>query len=480
MDKAKGLNIVPIQGFIKSNMETSERVMYQEPEVKGDNRITVEAAMAELAKAKEELNKAKESSMQSWLDSNPLIDELEKQKFNLSSAQQSSNASNTAIAELESQLEIIHKSIKSKREDQLKTESMIQEIHQDLEQTRNDMERLKLERKNEKQTLAKLRQTLHLKKMTVQTLQLTLQAVLLESDAVEESFTNALQQIKLSENQRDVVQLTLENYHVLARRAKEKISRANSRVSVSMEQKLAAEATRELVLSRLNKIYSSGSWSMNKRNIMGQRYTERNAKGEDTIVEELVTTKVTSASPKSSAEESLTKPKGGKLQQSRKSGSNNVKTKKKRYHLNSDQQKFSFTDLFCLEINLLSETLRIDHIPLEDKSKENRGKRVGKSHSEMSQSAYLFYKKSPRFRNSDSSRCRKHDYFNPGKTKLWSYSYMRKISSVLTTSSRTQDVYSSTTPSHMKKNKAIDLRKAISTKHARHELKPGMKLKLKN
>lgn len=95
-----------------------------------------------------------------------------------------------------------------------------------------------------------------------------------------------------------------------------------------MEQKLAAEATCELVLSRL-KIYSSRSWSMNKRNTMGQPYTERNAKGQDIIVEEEVTTKITSASPKPSAKESLPKSKGGKLQQSRKSGSNNMKTKEK-------------------------------------------------------------------------------------------------------------------------------------------------------
>ncbi|XP_027916037.1 protein BCAP-like [Vigna unguiculata] len=303
------------------------RVMLQGPEGEGNHGIILENAKAELAKAKEELNRAKESSMQSWLDSEPLIDELEKQKANLANAQLSENSSKTVTEKLESQLETIHKSIKSKREEQLKTELMIQETNQNLDHMRNEMEMLKLERNKEKQTLAKLRQTLHLRKQTAQTLQLTLRAVLLESDAVEESSAKALQQIKLSENHRDVVQLTNEKYYALTRRAKEKISHTNSRVSVYMEQKHAAQATHDLVLSRLNKIYSSRSWSMNKRKIMGLRYTERSAKGQDTIIEEEVMANV---SPKSSAEESLPKFKGGKLQQSRKSVSNHVKIVRKK------------------------------------------------------------------------------------------------------------------------------------------------------
>ncbi|KAL2333590.1 hypothetical protein Fmac_014803 [Flemingia macrophylla] len=332
---------MPIQGTIKPNEDTSESVMHREKEVDGNDRITLEAAKAELAKVKEEINRARESSVQSWLDSEPLIDELEKKKSNLANAQQSFKASNNSIAELESQLEIIHKSIKNKRDEQLKSESMINRIQQALDQTRSDMERLKLEKTKEKQTLAKLRQALHLRKLTGQTLQLTLQAVLLESDAVEESSAKALQQIKLSENYIDAVQLTRERYHVLTRRAREKISQANSRVSVSMEQKLAAEATRELALSRLNNIYSTGSWSMNKRNIMGQRYTEKNAKSQDTIVEEEVATKIKSVSLKSSAEESLPKSKRGKLQQSRKSGTNMKAIKKKSSILHKMSRCFS-------------------------------------------------------------------------------------------------------------------------------------------
>ncbi|KAK7263102.1 hypothetical protein RJT34_30686 [Clitoria ternatea] len=317
MEHPRGLKTMSIQGFIMPK-ETSQ--------LEQNERITLEAARVELAKTKEELRRAKEISMQSWLDSKPLIDELENQKTNLANAQQSSDTSQAVIAELESQLEIIHKSIKSKREDQLKTESMIHEINNAMDQARNDMEKLKHEGKKEKQTVAKLRQTLHLRKQTVQTLQLTLRAVLLESDAVEESSTKALQQINHSENHRDVVQLTHDNYHALIRRAKEYISHANWRVSVLTEQKLASEATRELVLSRLNKFSSSRSWSTNRRNIIGQRYTERNARIQQRIVEEEATSKRTwASSPISSAEESLPKFAEGKPQRPRRSRSS-VKT----------------------------------------------------------------------------------------------------------------------------------------------------------
>lgn len=38
----------------------------------------LKAEMDELARTREELKKAKDSAMQSWLDSKPLLDELEK------------------------------------------------------------------------------------------------------------------------------------------------------------------------------------------------------------------------------------------------------------------------------------------------------------------------------------------------------------------------------------------------------------------
>ncbi|PNY17375.1 hypothetical protein L195_g014117 [Trifolium pratense] len=254
--------------------------------VEDNNRIILEAAKAELDETKKEINRAKENAIQSWLDSKPLIDELEKQKENLANAQQNSNSNppKTVITELESQLEISHTSIKSKREEHLKTENMIYEINHALDQMRNDMERLMLNIKKGKQTRAKLKQKLHLKRRTIQTLQLTLQAVLLESDAVELSKAEAFQQINHSENNIPDVQLNHKDYYALRRRAEERISQANWRVSVPMEQKLAAEATRELALSRLNHFYSSRSLSKNRRDIVEQCHKEKDTKIQDAIV----------------------------------------------------------------------------------------------------------------------------------------------------------------------------------------------------
>jgi len=305
--------------------DTAKGVM--DKEYAEENNISIlEAAKAELDEAKKELNRAKENAMQSWLDSKPLIDELEKQKTNLANAQENSNTPEIAIMELESQLEITQKSIKSKREDHHKTENMIYEINHALDQMCNDMERLKHNIKKEKQTRAKLKQTLHLRRRKVQTLQLTLQAVLLELDAVEVSTAKAVQLINHSENHTSEVQLSHRDYYALKRRAEERISQANWRVSVSTEQKLAAEATHEFALSRLNHFYSSKSSSRNRRNIIGQWHKEKEAKTQDMIGQEEVTTNINSASPKSHAK-SLVKSEGGKRQHSRRSASN-IKTKK--------------------------------------------------------------------------------------------------------------------------------------------------------
>ena len=315
------------RAFMGSNKETSESALCKEQEQTESHKSTLGAAKAELAKAKEELKRAKEGAIQSWLDSKPLIDELEKQKSNLAEAQQSSKASNTAILELESQLETIKKCIKSKREDQLKTESTIQEINHALDQTRDEMEDIKLDIKKEKQEREKLRQILHLRKQKVQALQLTFQAATLESHAVEESSARAIQeQAYHSETRVDEIQLTHEDYHALIRRAKRKISRANWRVSVSMDQKHAAETAHELALSRLNKFCSSRSWSMKRRNIIRQWYTERDAKSQ-TVEGELATNRARDT-PKSHAK-SLAKRGGGKLEKNRRSASD-IKIMKKK------------------------------------------------------------------------------------------------------------------------------------------------------
>ncbi|CAI8609232.1 unnamed protein product [Vicia faba] len=310
-----------------STQESLERVIYK-GDAEENKRIRLEAAKAERDETKKELDSAKEKVVQSWLDSEPLIDELEKQKANLANAQQNSKTPKTVILELASQLEITQMSIKSKREDNLKTEKMIHGINLALDQARNEMERLKLNIKKERQTRAKQKQTLHLRRRTVQTLQLTLQAVLLESDAVEVSKAEAFQQISHSENHTSVVQLNHKDYYALRRRAEERISQANWRDSISAEQKLAAEATHELALSKLNHFYSSRTLSRKRRNITGQLHKEKVAKIEDAIVQEESTTNINSALPNKSHAKSLVKSEGRESQHCRRTPSNIKATKK--------------------------------------------------------------------------------------------------------------------------------------------------------
>lgn len=208
--------------------------------------------MAELHKTKEDLKQAKDEAMQSWLDSRPLIDELEKLQTGLESAKVRSNMSNSLIAKLESQLQNIHACIKAKKEDELKVRDTIEEITRASEKTREEMERFKLETDEERRTRSKLKQVLRLRKQTLRTLQLTLRAIRLESEAYGASAAEGLHHINRSQMENTVVHIPEDNYRSLTRRANEEASLAEWRVKVSMEQRLAAEESRDLALRRLN------------------------------------------------------------------------------------------------------------------------------------------------------------------------------------------------------------------------------------
>ncbi|MED6210664.1 hypothetical protein PIB30_066325 [Stylosanthes scabra] len=234
----------------------------------------MEDMKAELAKAKEELIIAKESAIQSWLDSKPLIDELEKQKSNLAEAQQASKASKTAISELESQLQTTTNCIKSKREEHLKEESMIQEIKLALNRIRHEIENAKVGITKIKQEREKLRRIVYLRKQRIKTLRLASRAVTLELEALEESKASVVQQqVYHSVNRTDVIIVTREEYNTLKRIAKRKYSKANSLAAVSGEQMRAAEASHEVALSRLDTF--SGSWSMKRRRVTRELYSSK-------------------------------------------------------------------------------------------------------------------------------------------------------------------------------------------------------------
>ncbi|KAK9284865.1 hypothetical protein L1049_024045 [Liquidambar formosana] len=259
----------------------------REPEESCNNELA--AKIAELTKTKEELKRAKDNSTQSWLDSRPLIDELEKLQSALASAQNRFSMSNIVISELETQLETTNTSIKSKKEEELKARNMIDEMSQALDQTREEMDRVKMEMDEERRARLKLKQVLRIRRQTLRTLLLTIRAIRLESEAFGASEAEALRHINRSEMDNTTVQLTQEEYYVLTRKAKEETSLADWRLSVSMEQRLVAEASRDTAFERFKELYS-GSKSrkrviMKEEKVIGDGNTTRDAEKDSRVRE---------------------------------------------------------------------------------------------------------------------------------------------------------------------------------------------------
>ncbi|KAH7566536.1 hypothetical protein ACOSP7_023076 [Xanthoceras sorbifolium] len=247
---------------------------------------TLEARMAQLVMTKEELKTARDCATQSWLDSKPLIDELETLKAALASAKNCSSMSNIVISDLESELETTSKSIRSKKEEELKARRMIDQISRDLDQTREELESLKLVTDEERRARSKLKQVQRLRKQTLRTLQLKARAVRIESEAFRASAAEALRHIKNLEMDSSTVQLTHQEYYALTRRANEETSLADWRISVSMEQKHAAEASNSFALSRLKDL-QSGKVSRRRRTTVvkkfGDGHTIRDAEEEQDL-----------------------------------------------------------------------------------------------------------------------------------------------------------------------------------------------------
>lgn len=216
----------------------------------------VGSKMAELIKTKEELKKARESTMQLWLDSKPLIDELERLKSNLASAQNRSATPITKISELKEQLDATHASIKAKKDEELKVRNMIDETNQALDQTRREIVSINLETEEEHKAIARMMRGMRLRRQTLRTLHLTLRAVRIEKDAIAASAAEALQYMNYAEMDHSTVTISHEDYPGLMKRAQDENSLSDWRVLVCTEQKLTAEANRDKASARLDELYA--------------------------------------------------------------------------------------------------------------------------------------------------------------------------------------------------------------------------------
>ncbi|MFS8033369.1 putative WEB family protein [Helianthus anomalus] len=235
-------------------MEVSENMGSYEDDrtYKARELYVLSDKIEELHRTKEELKQAKDEAMQSWLDSRPLIDELEKLQAELANAKLQSE--NTIITKLESELMGINISIRVKKEEDLKARTEINEMTRVSESLREEMERNKLEITEGKWARTKTKMEIKMRRQTLRTLKLTLRAVRLETEAYRASAEAALEQITRSQasNHGSTVELTQEDYFALTRRAKEEESLADWRVVVATEQRLAAEESCDLALKRLS------------------------------------------------------------------------------------------------------------------------------------------------------------------------------------------------------------------------------------
>ncbi|XP_027151974.1 uncharacterized protein LOC113752031 [Coffea eugenioides] len=239
------------------------------------------AKMAELQKRKEKLTTAKDKAVQSWSDSRPVIDELEKLQSELADAQSRTASSNVTISELDSQLERLSISFRAKKEEELKIRTMINRINQVLQQTQEEMEEFKMERDEKHRTGLKLKQVLRLRWQTLRTLQLTLRAIRLESEAYAASALEAQRYISLFQTDDTMVKLTQEEYHALTKRARDDTSLAEWRIAVSMEQKRAAEESQETAARRLQNLYSKNGSRKRKHPANGVINQHTAAEGEE-------------------------------------------------------------------------------------------------------------------------------------------------------------------------------------------------------
>lgn len=214
------------------------------------------AETAELEKMEDVLKQAKDEAMQSWLDSRPIIDELEKVQAELQSAKARVSKANNTISELQAQLGTTDMCIKSTKEEEQKFLMMIDDKNQALHKAQDEMEQLKLKIDQKRRRRSKLRPVLRLKRQTLQTLQLTCAAIQLESEAFATSAAQALRHIIDNSEAADImVQLTQEEYDYLKREASKQTSLAERRISVSAEEKVAAEKSRDLAFRRLQNLY---------------------------------------------------------------------------------------------------------------------------------------------------------------------------------------------------------------------------------
>lgn len=227
--------------------------------IDGSPGIKLKGKMIEKHNSKEDFKQAKEdeyqsarSNIQSQLETKSIKSKREEEL----KAKYQSERSNIIASELELQLETTKARIRSKREEELKATTQIKEINDKLDNTCKYIDQLKMKIFEESRKKSELKQALLMRKQTLEALQLTHRALLFEIEASRASASHALQYICRSQNDDTTTKLTVAKYNALTRAANEEISLNDWRVSVSTEQRLAAQDSRDSAFKILEGLYS--------------------------------------------------------------------------------------------------------------------------------------------------------------------------------------------------------------------------------
>ncbi|KAG9450831.1 hypothetical protein H6P81_010796 [Aristolochia fimbriata] len=224
-------------------------------------KAELKAALCELAHTKKEVEQARDAAAKSWLESKPLFDELDRIQLDLSKANSRVSKATTTISTIESQLVATNASIRSKQEDERERRRRIQEVKRHLDQRRGNVAMLHVEVTEERLAQTKLKQEHRFRRQSLQALQLRHRAARMETDICRASARSARRSIKHFKEEKPTVELQVEEYKELTRKANEQTTLADWRVSISMEQRRAAEKQQEKALRRLNEVHAH-NWQM--------------------------------------------------------------------------------------------------------------------------------------------------------------------------------------------------------------------------
>ncbi|CAD5196145.1 unnamed protein product [Musa acuminata subsp. malaccensis] len=215
------------------------------------NKHSLDITLEELVRTREEIKRARESAVQSWIDSMPSIDELESSRSVLSRTRNRVTMYTTAIASLCSLLNSTGRSIRHKQAEESNSKMAAAEMRQEAHRRREEMESLKVEMEEMGASRNKVKMKLQIKSQLLKALQLKLRAIDMEMEAVNESVDATLHQAKHLRADHKMIALSHEEYNVMCRRMEEEAAAASSRIVWWDGKRCAAADRKANALQRL-------------------------------------------------------------------------------------------------------------------------------------------------------------------------------------------------------------------------------------